>query len=63
MGSLEFGKSANLVILNVSDYRELAHHFGMNLVHMTMCQGKFIYKEGVVSARAAEDIRLTPAGD
>jgi imidazolonepropionase len=51
IGSLELGKSADLVILNVSDFRELAHHFGTNLVHMTMKRGEFIYEEGrVVSA-------------
>lgn len=56
VGSLELGKSADLVILNVSDYREVAHHFGMNLVHMTMKRGESIYKEGEVSTRAARDL-------
>ena len=49
VGSLDLGKQADLVILNVSDYREVAHHFGMNLVHMTVKRGELIYKEGDVS--------------
>ena len=57
VGSLELGKDADLVILNVADYREVAHHFGMNLVHMTMKRGEIIYKEGEVSARPSSDHR------
>jgi len=55
-GSLELGKSADLVILNISDYRDLAHHFGTNLVQLTMKRGKFIYQEGKVAPLAAEDV-------
>jgi imidazolonepropionase len=56
VGSLEFGKSADILMLNVSDYRELGRHFGTNLVHMTMKRGKFIYKEGDVAPRPAEEL-------
>ena len=52
VGSLEFGKSADLVILNVSDYADVVHHFGMNLVHATMKRGKFIYREAEVGGRS-----------
>jgi imidazolonepropionase len=55
LGSLERGKSADLLILNISDYQELAHHFGMNLVRMTMKRGAFIYKEGEVAVREAKE--------
>jgi len=48
-GSLETGKSADLVILNVSDYRELAQQCGMNHVHATIRRGEIVYREGVVS--------------
>jgi len=57
LGSLEPGKLADLLILNISDYRELAHHFGTNLVHSTMKRGEFIYEEGPVAARPARDLR------
>jgi len=56
-GSIELGKPADLVVLSVSDYRELGHHSGMNLVHLTMKRGEFIYQEGDVAALAAEHLR------
>ncbi len=57
-GSIEHGKPADLILLNVSDYRELAYHSGMNLVHLTMKRGEFIYQEGDVAPLAAEHLRL-----
>ncbi len=48
-GSLEPGKSADLLILNASDYRDLSSNIGTNLVHVTMKRGRFIYKEGEVA--------------
>lgn len=58
VGTLERGKSADLLILNLSDYRDMAHHFGTNMVHLTMKRGEFIYEEGSVEKRAAEELRL-----
>jgi len=57
-GSIEHGKPADLVVFNVSDYRELGYHSGMNLVHLTMKRGEFIYQEGEVAPLAAENLRL-----
>jgi imidazolonepropionase len=54
VGSLEPGKSADLILLNATDYRDLSGNLGTNLVHITMKRGKFIYKEGVVAPRAPE---------
>jgi imidazolonepropionase len=48
-GSLEPGKSADLLILNAGDYRDLSSNIGTNLVHVTMKRGRFIYKEGEVA--------------
>jgi imidazolonepropionase len=59
VGSLEPGKSADLLMLNISDYREMPDHFGMNLVHMTLKRGACIYKEARVAPRAAEALRAT----
>ena len=56
VGSLEPGKSADLVILNAGNYRDLEHSMGTNLVHRTMKRGKFIYKEGEVAAHSADDL-------
>ncbi len=63
VGSLEAGKLANLVMLNIPDYRDLARHFGVNLVHMTMKRGDFIYKEGDVAPRTAEELQPSTASD
>jgi imidazolonepropionase len=49
VGSLEPGKSADLVFLNAGDYRDLEHSLGTNLIHLTMKRGKFIYREGEVA--------------
>jgi len=57
-GSLEPGKSADVAILNVSDYRDLASHFGTNLVHTTMKRGAVIYREGEVGPR--DGLRAAP---
>jgi imidazolonepropionase len=39
IGSLEPAKQADLLILNVQDYRELPYYFGTNNVHLTMKRG------------------------
>jgi imidazolonepropionase len=44
VGSLEPAKSADVLILNISDYHELTHHFGMNLVHTAIKRGEIIWK-------------------
>jgi imidazolonepropionase len=48
-GSLEFGKEADLVILDAPDYREIPYHLGVNQVEMTMRKGEVVYREGAVS--------------
>ncbi len=42
-GSLERGKDADLIMLNITDYREIPYRFGMNLVAMMMKRGDVIY--------------------
>ena len=49
-GSLEPGKAADLLLLNLEDYRELAAQFGVNHVHMVLKNGNIIYREGEVSS-------------
>ena len=39
VGSIEAGKSADLAILGVPDYRELPYHLGVNLVNLVMIRG------------------------
>ena len=60
VGSLELGKEADVLVLNVSDYRDVAYHLGENLVHLTMKRGEFIYKEGDVAPLDADDLRPAP---
>jgi len=57
VGSLEPGKSVDLLILNAGHYRDLEHSLGTNLVHLTMKRGRFIYKEGNVAPIEADDSR------
>lgn len=52
-GSLEFGKDADLLILNVSDYREIPLHFGCAIVAVAMRQGRVLYREGALSCCGA----------
>jgi len=42
IGSIEAGKQADLLILNVSDYRHLGYRFGTNLVQTVIKRGKII---------------------
>jgi imidazolonepropionase len=48
-GSLEPGKRADVIVLNVEDYRDLPHRFGINHVHMVFKNGTAIYQEGEVT--------------
>jgi imidazolonepropionase len=48
VGSLEPGKDADLLLLNLDDYRDAARYIGSNLVHLTMKRGKCVYREGRV---------------
>jgi imidazolonepropionase len=56
VGSLEPGKSADILILNVADYRDLAQTLGTNVVHITMKRGELIYQEGAVTPRKPGDL-------
>jgi imidazolonepropionase len=49
VGSLDPGKQADLLVLDVSDYRFLGYRFGTNLVHTIMKKGH-IYNFGVYDA-------------
>jgi imidazolonepropionase len=44
-GSLEHGKYADLLLLNVSDYREIPLYPGTNLVHAMIKRGAMLYQE------------------
>lgn len=48
VGSIEAGKSADLAILGVPDYRELPYHFGVNLVNLVMSRGTVLVERSEV---------------
>lgn len=41
-GTLEAGKQADLVVMDVADYREIGYYFGSNLAVMTVKQGRIL---------------------
>ena len=43
VGSLEVGKSADLVILDAPDDRHLIYHWGINLVAVVVCRGRAVW--------------------
>jgi imidazolonepropionase len=49
IGSLEIGKSADLLILSVPDYREIPYHFGVNLVDVVMKRGSIVARRSEVA--------------
>lgn len=53
-GSVEPSKMADLLLLNVADYRELPAQFGVNHVHMVLKNGHVVYKEGEVTSWTGE---------
>ncbi len=44
VGSLEAGKKADVVILDITTPEEIAYYFGANLVQLTMKEGKVLYQ-------------------
>ncbi len=44
IGSLEVGKQADIIILDIPNYKHLGYHFGVNLVEMVMKKGKIVYE-------------------
>jgi imidazolonepropionase len=50
VGSIETGKQADMLILNVSDYRELAYYAGINVVDK-------VIKRGILAFDASEERR------
>ncbi|MGH7254397.1 MAG: imidazolonepropionase, partial [Nitrospirales bacterium] len=44
LGSLERGKQADLVIMDVADYREIPYYFGMNHCLTVVKRGRIVYR-------------------
>jgi imidazolonepropionase len=43
-GSLQFGKDADLLILSISDYREMSYYLGVNQVQLAMKRGETVFQ-------------------
>ena len=48
IGSLEVGKKADILILNVPSYMQLQYHYGVNHTDVVIKNGKVVVKEGRV---------------
>ena len=48
IGSLEPGKSGDLLMLSVPDYREIPYHFGVNMVNLVMKAGAILVERSEV---------------
>jgi imidazolonepropionase len=46
IGSLEVGKQADFVILDVPDYRQMFYHFGVSHVETVVKRGRVVYQAG-----------------
>jgi imidazolonepropionase len=46
LGSLERGKQADLIVMDVSDYREIPYYFGVNHCQMTVKAGRIVWESG-----------------
>jgi imidazolonepropionase len=46
VGSLEIGKQGDLVVMDVSDYREIPYFFGMNHCAHVVKKGRVVWSKG-----------------
>ena len=46
IGTLEIGKQADFVIMNLENYKLIPYHFGMNFVDKVIKNGRVVYQQG-----------------
>ncbi|MBU7014710.1 MAG: imidazolonepropionase [Theionarchaea archaeon] len=44
IGSLEVGTQADIIVLDIPNYKHMGYHFGINLVDMVVKKGKVVYE-------------------
>jgi imidazolonepropionase len=49
IGSLDIGKQADVLVLDIPNYRYLPYHFGVDHVEMVIKKGKVIYQKPMIS--------------
>ncbi|MBU7027580.1 MAG: imidazolonepropionase [Theionarchaea archaeon] len=47
IGSIEVGKQADIIILDIPNYKHLGYHFGVNLVDTVIKKGKVVVESGI----------------
>jgi imidazolonepropionase len=47
LGSLEPGKQADLIVMNVADYRQIPYYFGVNHCMMVFKKGRLVHRQGM----------------
>lgn len=45
VGSLEFGKKADFILMAASDYREIPYYFGVNLMNTVVKSGRILFQQ------------------
>lgn len=50
IGSLEVGKRADIIVLDVPDYRFLSYRFGVNLIDSVIKDGRIVVEGGILSS-------------
>ena len=55
-GSLEFGKAADILILETGDHRDIGHHFGSNLVSTVIKNGVVVYQRAAIAREGWEPL-------
>jgi len=50
IGSLEVGKRADIIVLDVPDYRFLGYRFGVNLIDSVIKDGRVVVEGGILSS-------------
>ncbi len=53
VGSLEPGKNADIILLDIPNYMHIPYHFGVNLVNTVIKKGEIVVKEGKICNQEA----------
>lgn len=51
IGSLETGKQADVIILDVANYKQLQYFYGMNHTNTVIKDGRVVVRDGIISKR------------
>jgi imidazolonepropionase len=49
IGSLEVGKEADVLVLDIPNYKYLPYHFGVDHVETVIKKGKVVYQKPIIN--------------